>query len=115
MFNIKGSTKAVILALISAFVIGSAGSVIAADKDWNKDHPRRTEVNKRLNNQDKRIHQERKEGDLTKAQAQTLHKDDRGIRKEERTMASQDGGHITKQEQRTLNQQENQVSKQIGK
>jgi len=30
-------------------------------------------------------------------------------------MAAQNGGHITKQEQRTLNQQENQVSRQIGK
>ena len=30
-------------------------------------------------------------------------------------MASQNGGHITKQEQRTLNQQENAVSRQIGK
>ena len=29
-------------------------------------------------------------------------------------MASQDGGHITKQEQKTLNQQENHVSKEIG-
>ena len=28
-------------------------------------------------------------------------------------MASQNGGHITKQEQRTLNQQENAVSRQI--
>jgi hypothetical protein len=30
-------------------------------------------------------------------------------------MASQNGGHITKQEQRTLNQQENAVSRQIGR
>jgi len=30
-------------------------------------------------------------------------------------MASQNGGHITKQEQKTLNQQENAVSRQIGK
>jgi hypothetical protein len=30
-------------------------------------------------------------------------------------MASQNGGHITKSEQKVLNQQENQVSKQIGK
>jgi len=29
-------------------------------------------------------------------------------------MASQNGGHITKLEQRALNQQENRVSKQIG-
>jgi hypothetical protein len=30
-------------------------------------------------------------------------------------MASTNNGHITKAEQRSLNQQENQVSKQIGK
>jgi hypothetical protein len=29
-------------------------------------------------------------------------------------MASQNGGHITKQEQATLNSQENGISKQIG-
>jgi hypothetical protein len=30
-------------------------------------------------------------------------------------MASHDGGHITKADQKALNQQENAVSKQIGK
>jgi hypothetical protein len=30
-------------------------------------------------------------------------------------LASQNGSHISKQEQKTLNQQENAVSKQIGK
>jgi hypothetical protein len=39
----------------------------------------------------------------------------RQIRQEERLMASQDGGHITKAEQKVLNQQENKVSQQIGK
>jgi Spy/CpxP family protein refolding chaperone len=82
---------------------------------WQQSHPRRAEVNHRLANQNRRIHEERKEGDLTPAQAAALHKDDRQIRQEERDMASQNGGHITKQEQRTLNQQENKVSRQIGK
>jgi hypothetical protein len=113
MFSIKASSKAVILAMTSAFVFGTAGSAMAVTQ-WQKDHPRRTEVNKRLNNQDRRIHQERKEGEISKAQAQKLHREDHGIRKEERTMAAQDGGHITKQEQRTLNRQENAVSRQIG-
>ena len=49
------------------------------------------------------------------SQAQKLHAEDHAIRKEERTMASTNGGHITKAEQRALNQQENQVSRQIGK
>ncbi len=109
------NAKAVILAVTSAFVFGSVGGVFAADADWKKDHPRRAEVNKRLNNQDKRINQERKNGEISKAQAQKLHKEDRQIRGEERAMASQNGGHITKQEQKTLNQQENAVSRQIGK
>lgn len=81
---------------------------------WKKDHPYRTEVNQRLNNQDKRIHEEVADGKLTHAQAAKLHKEDRQVRQEERDMASQDHGHITKQEKKTLNQQENKISHQIG-
>ena len=77
-------------------------------------HPRRAEVNARLANQDRRIHRERKEGDITATQAKDLHQEDRGIRADERFDASQDGGHITKAEQHSLNQQENAVSQQIG-
>ena len=80
-----------------------------------EDHPHREQVNHRLATQNKRIKTEVREGELTKSQAAALHKDDRQIRKEERLMASQNGGHITKLEQKTLNQQENAVSKQIGK
>lgn len=111
----RTAKKAVVLVVLSAFIAASATSAMAKEGDWKKDHPRRHEVNKRLNNQNKRIHQEVKEGDLTKSQAATLHKDDRQIRQEERDMSSQNGGHITKQEQKTLNQQENRVSQQIGK
>ena len=92
---------------------GLAGTAMA-DNTWDKHHPRRDEVNDRLAHQDKRIHREVKEGELTKAQASALHKDEHQIRQEERDMAHQNHGHITKQEQKTLNQQENAVSKQIG-
>lgn len=88
----------------------------AANKgEWREHHPRRAQVNTRLAKQNRRIHQEVKEGDMSKAQAAKLHRDDRQIRQEERDMAAQNGGHITKSERRALNQQENQVSKQIGK
>lgn len=87
----------------------------AADSAWAKAHPRREEVNGRLSNQRRRINKEVAEGDLTKAQAARLHRDDHKIRREERLMASQNGGHITRAEQKALNQQENAVSKQIGK
>jgi len=99
-------------ALAGVFALGLAGSAMA-ETQWQKDHPRRTQVNNRLKNQNKRIQHKVADGQMTKAQAATLHREDRQIRQEERDMASQDGGHITKQEQRTLNQQENQVSRQI--
>lgn len=108
------STRTVVLAM-SAILLGSTTVSAMAESTWAKNHPRRHEVNKRLNNQDRRIHQEVKEGEISKSQAQTLHKEDHQIRQEERDMASQNGGHITKQEQKTLNQQENAVSKEIGK
>ncbi|SFA96964.1 hypothetical protein SAMN04515620_11052 [Collimonas sp. OK607] len=114
MFKSNRSGKAIVLTALVAVFASAAGSAMA-DTTWQKDHPRREQVNNRLNNQNKRIHNEVKEGEISKAQAKTLHKDDHAIRQEERDMAKQNGGHITKSEQTVLNQQENGVSRQIGK
>ena len=104
------------IATATLLLSGLAASAMADDDTkWQKDHPRREQVNNRLANQNKRIDRERKEGEITKAQAQKLHAKDHAIRQEERTMASTNHGHITKAEQKSLNQQENQVSRQIGK
>jgi hypothetical protein len=114
----KNATQVTALALIVGFTGALASQAMAADvadTTWQKDHPRREQINQRLANQNARIKTEVKEGELTKSQAAALHKEDHQIRTEERLMASQNGGHITKQEQKTLNQQENAVSKQIGK
>jgi hypothetical protein len=111
----KPIRSAVTATLATVALIGVASNALADETQWQKDHPRRTEVNNRLANQNQRIKQERKEGEITKAQAQKLHAEDHAIRQEERTMASTNGGHITKAEQKSLNQQENQVSKQIGR
>ena len=109
------STKLITFSLALAITAAMSGQAFAETGQWKKDHPRRAEVNHRLNKQDKRINKEVMEGEITKTQAKALHKEDHQIRQEERDMASQNGGHITKQEQKTLNQQENGVSKQIGK
>jgi hypothetical protein len=106
--------KALTVAAATVALAGIAGNAMA-DTQWQKDHPRRTEVNDRLANQNKRIHNEVKDGQINKAQAAKLHSEDHAIRSEERAMASTNGGHITKTEQKALNQQENQVSRQIGK
>jgi hypothetical protein len=103
------------VAALTLTLSGFAAAAMADETQWQKDHPRRTEVNARLANQNRRINNEVKEGEISKAQAHQLHKEDHAIRREERTMASTNKGHITKAEQRSLNQQENQVSRQIGK
>jgi hypothetical protein len=112
-------SKAIRTTLTAAVVAAALGALVApamADEtQWQKDHPRRTEVNGRLANQNRRIHNEVKSGQISKAQASQLHHEDHNIRREERSMASTNNGHVTKAEQRALNQQENQVSRQIGK
>jgi hypothetical protein len=110
MFTCK---SAIGVALVAAVAAGTAAQVMAETR-WQQNHPRREQVNERLANQNRRIHQEVKEGEVTRQQAGKLHREDRQIRQEERNMASQNGGHITKSEQRVLNQQENAVSRQIG-
>jgi len=102
------------LCAVAAIAVLGVSTASYADTQWQKDHPRREQVNNRLRHQTSRIHSEVKDGDLTHSQAAQLHKDDAQIRQEERDMASQNNSHITKQEQRTLNQQENAVSRQIG-
>ena len=101
--------------VISLAVVGTAVSVAFAETQWERNHPRRDQVNDRLANQNRRINRELKEGEITKQQAHQLHREDHQIRQEERDMVGQNGGHITPLEQKTLNQQENHVSGQIGK
>ncbi len=112
MFSVN-FRKVATIALAGVFAAGIASAAMA-DTQWDKDHPRRDQVNDRLQNQNKRIHQEVKEGEMSKAKAAKLHREDRGIRKEERHMAARHDGHITKAEQAKLNRQEDAVSKQIG-
>lgn len=109
--NIKSTLFAAALLAASA---GLCATAHATDTKWQKKHPRREQVNDRLQHQNKRIHNEVKEGDMSNAKAAALHKHDRKIRKEEHHMAHRDHGHITKKDQSTLNHQENQTSKAIG-
>jgi hypothetical protein len=109
------SIRRILTLSAATLALGGIAANAMADTQWQKDHPRRTQVNSRLNNQNRRIHNEVKSGQISKSQAAQLHREDHAIRTEERTMASTDGSHITKTEQHALNQQENQVSQQIGK
>ena len=110
----RTAAKLTVLALSVVF-IGAPTLNAMAETKWERNHPRRDQVNDRLENQNRRINRELREGEITKGQAQQLHSEDRAIRNEERTMSKFDNGHITRADQKALNQQENAVSKQIGR
>jgi hypothetical protein len=101
-------------ALAIGLAVAVAGATSAsADTTWRMHHPRREEVNARLERQHHRITMAHREGKLTGRQAQKLHAEDRGIRARERLYASRHQGRLTRGEQHRLNHEENGVSRQI--
>ena len=106
--------KSIITAGFALTLAAGLASSALAETPWQAHHPRRAEVNHRLANQNRWINTERRDGQITRAQARDLHAEDRGIRGQERFDASRDHGHITRVEKRQLNREENGVSRQIG-
>jgi hypothetical protein len=105
-------SKLLFSAILVAF-LGIANISMAQDGNFAKNHPRRAEVNQRLNNQDRRINRDLRNGDISRRQANRLHQRDHQIRREERRMAYRHDGHITRREQNRLNRQENHMSRRI--
>jgi hypothetical protein len=106
------TTRTLLTALFGAAVL--FGTIGAASADpWNVRHPRRTEVNHRLNHQDMRINHDLRTGKISFRQAHQLHREDRMIRAHERLDARFDGSHVTRPQDRALNQDENGVNRQI--
>ena len=104
--------RTLITALFSTAVLfGSIGAASASP--WTNDHPRRAEINHRLANQDHRINRDLRHGEITMHQARYLHREDRMIRHDERFDARFDHSHVTRAEDRALNQNENGASRQI--
>ena len=106
--------KTLAVGLTFIFISGTL-TAASAETQWERNHPRRDQVNDRLGNQNRRINREVREGEINRQQANQLHKEDRAIRQEERTMSRFDNGHITRGDQKALDQQENAVSRQIGR
>jgi hypothetical protein len=70
-------------------------------------------INQRKENQQDRIAQGVKSGQLTAGETAKLEHQEAGINKEEKGMRAQDNGHLTKQDRKTIKQQQNQESKRI--
>ena len=108
--SIRTKTSLVLLGI--SCVMLSTGATAGAR--WDAHHPRRDQVNDRIQHQNHRITQERREGELTAAQAHALRASDRATLAQERADARTNGGHITRVQQRQLNGELNAESKAIG-
>ena len=102
-------------ALLCALALGALAPAAHAAGSWERAHPRRDQVIDRTQHLNARIRHERHEGELTAAQARNLHAQVRNTRLEQRSMARSNGGYITKAQQAGLNQQENAISRQVGR
>lgn len=91
-------------------------SLLAANvhaQTWTADHPWRAGDNARLANQNNRISNGVRDGQISHAQAQQLRAGDHAIRAEERADASVHGSHLTPQEQSQITAQENANSRAV--
>ena len=70
-------------------------------------------INQRKENQQDRVAQGVKSGQLTAGETARLEHQERGINREERGMRAQDHGHLTRQDRRTLHHQQNVESRRI--
>jgi len=78
-------------------------------------HPRVNQVNRRETNQQKRIGNGVKNGQLTPAQAAHLEKGEQRLQNNEKKDMAANNGHLTKKDQRQLNREANHMSKRIYK
>ena len=101
------------LAAAAAIVASLGAGAAQAQTRWQYNHPWRTYDNARLRNQNYRITQGVRDGQLSHGQARALRSDDRAIRAEERADASVHGSHLTYGEERSIYRQENANSRAI--
>jgi hypothetical protein len=78
-------------------------------------HPRVNEVNRREQNQQKRIGNGIKSGKLSSQQTTNLEKRETSVQNREQKDMAKNNGHLTKAEQRGINRQQNRISKSIYK
>jgi hypothetical protein len=95
------SIRTVLTAVAATVSLACLTAPAFAQTQWQANHPRR-------------VHQEVKSGQISRAKAARLHASDHRIRMQERRMASRHDSHLTRREDARLNREENHVSRRIG-
>ena len=102
------------IALLSAALSVFALPVVAQSTDASANGQATGQtINQRKENQQDRIANGVKSGELTAGETANLEKKESNLNQEERDMRSLDNGHLTAADKATLNQQQNKLSNQI--
>ena len=114
-------TKSLLVLAASGLMI--VGSAAAQDSNTSgagagkvdPGHPRVNQVNQRETNQQNRIANGVKNGQLTPGQTAKLERGEQRLQNNEKKDMAKDNGHLTKQNQRQLNKEANHMSNKIYK
>jgi hypothetical protein len=103
--NFKKIALIAALALTPAALLAQNPTPTPGKNDYN--------INQRKGDQQQRIGNGVKSGQLTAGETSRLEHQEAGINHEERGMRAQDNGHLTKQDRSTIHKQQNQESRRI--
>jgi len=115
------SKSLLVLAVGGLLVAGSAAAQTATTTSGagpgvvDPGHPRVNQVNRREQNQQKRIGNGIQDGKLNSRQATNLEKRETRVQRREQKDMAQHNGHLTKAEQKGINRQQNRISRSIYK
>ncbi len=107
--NFKNFALIAALSLAPAAVLAQTPSTSTTPAKHDYD------INQRKENQQDRVAQGVKSGQLTAGETRRLEHQQVGINREERGMRAQDNGHLTRQDRKTLHAQQNQESRRIAR
>ena len=117
----KITNSLLVLAVGGLMFVGSAAAQTATTTSGagpgvvDPGHPRVNEVNGREENQQKRIANGIKNGSLSPKETANLERREASVQKQEANDMAKHNGHLTKAEQRRLNERQNHISKSIYK
>jgi len=117
----KITQSLLILAAGSLMLVGSASAQTqtsntsgAGAGQVDPGHPRVNQVNQRETNQQNRIANGVKNGQLKPGQTARLERGEQRLQNNEKRDMAKDNGHLTKRDQRQLNHEANRMSKRIA-
>lgn len=116
--NNKISSSLAVLAVGGAMLVASAAAQQNSGTGpgvVDPGHPRVNQVNRREGRQQQRIANGVKNGTLTPKQTAHLEGREANLQNREQADMAKHNGHLTKPEQRSLNRQENRISRSIAR